>query len=212
MKIKAIIPICAVVMLTACGNKDESFQKPAPISIASTVKPDAYKEPTGGDYIDGDTADNSASKPSGIQTTSYDASAEYVYEEDDDSIVITRYIGEKEKVTIPAKIDGKPVVKIDEHAFRGAEIKHLTIPSNVKYIETRAFSACSSLETLTISDGVEIIDDYAFADCPKLTLVTLTDRIKEVGEGVFDNCPKIQLTYKGQTYTAANVRELYNIF
>lgn len=214
MKRPLLILLCgaAAFALTACGNKSApATQVPA----ASSANETPYKQPSangGNTAIVGDrTSSPAASSPSNNKTTS-DTAADYVLEDDLGGVNILRYVGEGGKVSIPSMIDKQKVLKIDEHAFRGAEVTNVIIPATVKTIETHAFSNCSKLEILTVADGVEVIDGYAFADCAKLTLVTLPDSIKEIGSGAFRNCPNIMLTYKGQTYTAVNIKDLYDIF
>lgn len=214
MKKLLTILLCLSVMctLTACKNEGAVVVRPA----ASTSKGTPYKEPTntsrGTDAANG-TSSPTASSPSRFNYISTsDVEKDYEVEDDLGGVNILRYRGEGGKVTIPSVIDGKAVIKIEEHAFRGSEITNLVIPSSVKVIETHAFSGCDKLESLTIYEGVEEINDYAFADCPKLALVSLPDSIREIGAGSFRNCPSLLLTYKGQTYTISNVEELYLIF
>lgn len=200
--------LCGALTLTlaACGGKTPS----APITPISASKDDVYKEPTGGGGTTFIGEPSAADKTEVIATSS--AASDYETEDDFGGVSILAYHGEGGKILIPSKIDGKTVVKIDEHAFRAAPVTNVTIPSTVKTVETRAFTDCSSLEFLTVAEGVEVIEGYAFADCEKLTLVTLPDSIAEINSGAFENCPNLMLTYKGRTYTAADVEELYDIF
>ncbi len=48
--------------------------------------------------------------------------------------IITKYHGLKEKVIVPEKYQGKPIMKIGESAFSGCMINSITIPSNVTKI------------------------------------------------------------------------------
>lgn len=66
---------------------------------------------------------------------------EYKFDEEQGGVVITKYTGEAENVIIPAILDGKPVVKIDEEAF--CECRHIVsvkIPESVTDIGEGAFS------------------------------------------------------------------------
>ena len=193
--------------LTACGEKSNSTVR---TPSASTVENDIYKEPTNGAVI----TDDQTTPTSDKTTTNTASSTAQNYEIEDDlgGVNILAYQGVGVKFSIPSKIDGKNVIKIDEYAFRGTPVTNVIIPSTVKTIETRAFTGCSKLELLTVSDGVKVIDGYAFANCPKLSLVTLPDSVVEISNGAFDDCPNLMLTYRGKTYTAANVEELYDFF
>lgn len=195
-----------VLILTFTGCKKKS----APINpvVSSSKSGTIYKEPTGGGVT---IIDPVTSAPTVTATTS-EAASDYEVEDYFGGANIVRYHGEGGKITIPQKIGGKTVVMIDEHAFRGAEVTSVTIPGTVREIETHAFSGCYLLETLTLAEGVEIIDGYAFSDCERLSLVTLPDSVREINAGAFNYCPKLVLTFKGKTYTAANLEELYEYF
>lgn len=207
MKKFVSIVLCGVMTLTLAGCKKGS----APISpvFSSSKSGTIYKEPTGGGVAIID--DTPASLPSVAETTS-EAVSDYEIEDDLGGVNIVRYHGNGGKVTIPQKIGGKTVIQIDEHAFRGAAVTNVTIPGTVREIETHAFTGCDKLETLTIAEGVQIIDGYAFSNCQRLSLVTLPDSIREINAGAFNYCPNLQLTFKGKTYTAVNLEELYEYF
>lgn len=203
----------AVLTLSGCKKKNNTITP----AVTSSSKGTPYKEPTGngsgGATIIGDDDNTAASKSSRFNYISTsEVEEDYEVEDDLGGVNILRYRGEGGKISVPSVIGGKSVLKIDEHAFRGAEITSVVIPGAIRTIETHAFSGCGKLEQLTIGDGVETIEDYAFADCPKLTLVSLPDNLKEIGTGAFRDCPNIMVTYKGQTYTVTNVEELYEVF
>lgn len=207
MKKIVSILLCGIMILTLTGCKKGS----SPVSpvVSSSKSGTIYKEPTGGGVTIID--DTPASLPSVAGTTS-EAASDYEIEDDLGGVNIVRYHGKGGKVNIPQKIGGKTVIQIDEHAFRGAEVTNVTIPGTVREIETHAFSGCYLLETLTLAEGVQIIDGYAFSNCERLCLVTLPDSIREINAGAFNYCPKLQLTFRGKTYTAANLEELYEYF
>ena len=209
MKKLFIILLCGVMMftLTACKKNETSFVR-TPASTSKTP----YKGPSGNGGVTnvGDVTETETTHTG--TTTSAESKAREDYEiEDDFGVVnILRYHGEGGKIHIPTMIGGKTVTQIDEHAFRGTAVTNVTIPGTVKVIETRAFTGCDDLEILTIAEGVQTIDGYAFANCPKLTLVTLPDSIREMGAEAFRDCPNIQVTYRGRTYTAVDMDELYD--
>lgn len=82
-------------------------------------------------------------------------------------------------------------------------LKEITIPSHVNYIDMWAFSY-SNLEKVVIS-GCMQLDDYAFAYCEKLHDVELQAGTETINNAVFSNCPALEqitlpntLTYVGQ--------------
>lgn len=95
------------------------------------------------------------------------AKSDYKYTTENGKITITEYTGKAIDVSIPASIDGMPVVAIGEEAFKGLQIRSVIIPSGVKEIGWFAFSACTVLENITIPSSVTSIGYGAFDYCPK---------------------------------------------
>ena len=211
MKKLLITLLCGALTLTltACGDKET----PNTFIPTSSSSKTPYKEPSGnGGVTNIGNGTETESKHTGTTSSAESkAQEDYEYEDDFGVVNILRYHGEGGKISIPTMIGGKTVTWIDEYAFRGAAVTNVTIPGTVKTIRTRAFTGCDQLEILTIADGVQTIDGYAFANCPKLTLVTLPDSIREIGAEAFRDCPSLQLTYRGQTYTAVNIKDLYDV-
>lgn len=136
---------------------------------------------------------------------------DFKYEENNDlgGIVITKYIGDKTDITIPAMINGKKVVKIGEHAFSFcANITNIIIPTGVIEIVLGSFWGCSALRSIRIPNIVTKIGSTAFQYCTGLTSVTIPNSVKSIREGAFSFC-KATITYKGKTYTPDNYDDLY---
>ncbi len=92
---------------------------------------------------------------------------------------------------------------IGRNAFRNTGIYDITLPSNIKVIESSAFENCALLSGIEIPDGVEKIGERAFAgtglamidfpeslttlsdevlaECPDLMVVNLSSTLKELG-------------------------------
>jgi hypothetical protein len=81
--------------------------------------------------------------------------------------IITGFIGNDERITIPTIIDGFTVVGIDEKAFEGYKIK-----------------------SVIISEGVEYLDWFAFYNCKSLISITLPSSITKIGYAAFDGAPE----------------------
>ena len=110
----------------------------------------------------------------------------------DGTVEIDKYVGNAEKVDIPAKIDGKSVTSIGYYAFSGCKsITSVTIPSGVTDIEFRAFSDCENLTGITIPYGVTKIGESAFQDCTNLAGVTIPDSVVNIGWGAFGYCKSL---------------------
>lgn len=76
-------------------------------------------------------------------------------------------------VTVPASIDGKPVVSIGDCAFGLCDgLTKITIPDGVKYIGENAFAGCTKVTSIELPDSVQYIGS-AFDDCRSLTSITI---------------------------------------
>ena len=103
-----------------------------------------------------------------------------------------------ETVTIPG--DSR-LARISYGAFSGCnELKGITIPKGVKYIESDAFRNCAQFTQLEIPEGVTDIGDYAFAGCSNLTSISLpkslgdlpSDSYAEISYGMFSECASLK--------------------
>ena len=79
-----------------------------------------------------------------------------------EGVIITKYTGSDPTVVIPLYIDDKPVLGIKAGAFDNLGMKTLVLSRNLKYVESGAFTDCTSLTTLYFSDSIFSIPDDAF--------------------------------------------------
>ena len=138
----------------------------------------------------------------------------YTYEVSKDSTVaITRCDKSANgAITIPSKIDGKPVTSIGDYTFEDctsltsvtipnsvtsighdafvccSSLTSIIIPDSVTSIESGAFAHCSSLTNIVIPDGITSIENYAFNDCNSLTSIIIPDSITSIGNYAFNDC------------------------
>ena len=111
---------------------------------------------------------------------------------DSGTVKITKYIGNAEKVDIPAEIYGKSVTSIGDWAFENCtSLTSITIPDSVTSIEWYAFQGCTSLTSITIPNSVTSIGDLAFDGCTSLTSITIPDSVTSIGKSAFYGCTSL---------------------
>jgi hypothetical protein len=125
----------------------------------------------------------------------------YKLNEQENGIIITKYIGTSRNLIIPPSIEGYPVVQIGEECRASTEMEAqknritqkpidiLVIPQGVKEIPTGRF--CSrALKKITLPIGLEIIRKYAFYNT-SLTSVTIPSTVKWIEKEAFGFCTEL---------------------
>lgn len=74
-----------------------------------------------------------------------------------------KYRGDGPGVDIP---DGVPA--IDEYAFRGTDVHHVSIPDSIEVIGVYVFKNCHRLASIEIPDGASAVGDSVFSRCNNL--------------------------------------------
>ena len=80
----------------------------------------------------------------------------------ENGIIITKYLGDDECVTIPETIDGMTVTAIDSGAFINKNMRELVMGRRIIEVRDGAFVGCDELETVYYPDGIYRISDEAF--------------------------------------------------
>lgn len=117
---------------------------------------------------------------------------------------VSRYRGNSDSITVPAKIRNKLVVKIDEYAFAYrkekwviekneslAHMKSVVIADGVRCIGKNAFAERDKLVNVTLPESIECIEEYAFWGCENLESINIPSGIKHIGTGAFRGCKKL---------------------
>lgn len=114
---------------------------------------------------------------------------DFSYTTNQGAIVITRYTGAGEAVTVPAVIDGLPVTGIGNQAFlSAASLKNVTLPDSLETIGDGAFSFCTGLTRIAVPNRVTDIGNYAFQYCGGLTNVAMGTGVVRIGGLAFYGC------------------------
>ena len=100
-------------------------------------------------------------------------------------VEITGYTGGSWEVRIPPRIQGLPVTKIGNNAFRDRNLISVTIPSSVTHIGEGAFYG-NQLTSVTIPNSVTTIEHSAFRN-NQLTSVTIPNSVTTIEPSVFRN-------------------------
>lgn len=89
----------------------------------------------------------------------------FSYEIQNEKVVITGYTGSDKNLIIPAEIDNKSVLKIENNALRDNK----------------------TLTSVTISEGIEDIGESTFENCTSLATITLPKTITHIGKNAIFN-------------------------
>ena len=98
-----------------------------------------------------------------------------IAENEDGTVIISRYIGSETDIVIPLQIGGKTVSAIGNvtgttGAFEGCtSITAVVIPDGVTEIQDNAFYGCTSLETVTIPSSVTLLLFATVQTCVRST-------------------------------------------
>lgn len=141
----------------------------------------------------GDSTEAVESKPSIPVSISQDG-IDYNYDPVLEGYVVTSAY-ESDEITIPADIQGIPVVAIGEKAFyEHGTLKKINLPNTIVEIRQEAFGWCKALETFTFPEQVTIVSKMLFWNCPSLTEVIFNDSITAIDDNAFYDCSFTSLT------------------
>ena len=122
--------------------------------------------------------------------------AQFLYTTAGGQITITEYIDVGGAASIPATINGLPVIRIADNAFQyQSSLTSVTIPNSVTSIGGSAFKGCTGLTSVTIPNSVTSIGGYTFYGCTGLTNVTIGNSVKSIGYDAFYGCSGLQGVY-----------------
>ena len=118
-------------------------------------------------------------------------SIEFTYFIDSTGAVITGYTGSSANVSVPSRIQGRPVTEIAHSAFAGSELVSVVLPETVTFVGDLAFSECALLESVTLPEGLEYLGNWAFYGCESLGAVTIPSTVTFIGYNTFSGCSSL---------------------
>ncbi len=113
-----------------------------------------------------------------------------------------------EIIVIPAVYGGLPVTTIATGAFADqSELKAISIPNSVIYINMRAFSNCVNLNSVTIQSnsklqiigGANVVTEGAFYGCSSLKDFTVPNSVTQIQENAFSYSGLTRLTFEDKS-------------
>ena len=105
---------------------------------------------------------------------------------------VAGYSGSSRDVFIASEYEGLPVRIIYVNAFKGAQIKSVTIPDSVTTICDSAFSDCGRLTRVSMGSGVSGIGAFAFYNCCQLSEIEMSDSLESIGYKAFAGCSALR--------------------
>lgn len=97
--------------------------------------------------------------------------------------------GARGELIIPREIDGFPVTKIGDNAFKSCRLlTGVQIPDTVAEIHNAAFVQCTSLLSAMIPETVQSIGDSVFVGCTSLTIVEWPANLTVIPLLTFGSC------------------------
>lgn len=125
--------------------------------------------------------------------------------QEDGTLIITRYKGDRTEIEVPAKIGKGVVTAIGEFAFSPdasritlkqrnfkRTISKVVLPDSIRSIGEGAFQGCWKMSELNIPDGVVEIGKNAFCGCRKVTEFVVPETVTKMEGGTFAGCTELQ--------------------
>lgn len=106
---------------------------------------------------------------------------------------LTDAVVDQGRVVIPDRMKGYPVFRIKYNVFKDKkDISSVSFGASVKNIGAHAFSGCTGLTDLSIPNQVKIIESRAFNNCTNLQRVKIGKNVTHIGYGAFAGCSNLK--------------------
>lgn len=128
----------------------------------------------------------------------------FEYSEENGTVTVTAYVGDSDRVTVPAKLAGKDVSAVSLYSFN---IKELTLENGIKSL---SISSCPSLTRLTLPASIEGMVSVnntslenldGFKNAVKITYLSIygapfsdisgLSRLEQMTDLILKNCPNL---------------------
>ena len=140
------------------------------------------------DYLPHSVSYSLRTYPSGyIETEEYD-----YFAEDDKTISIYSFKGNKTEITVPDEVYGLPVKDISTYSFESSDIESIAFSEGITIIRVGAFRNCEKLKEVKLNNKISTIDEMAFYGCSSLEEITIPESVTEIGAKAFVNCTALK--------------------
>lgn len=134
----------------------------------------------------------------GCSVSRHDASLEVT--EQNGEYTIVKCKGGKTSITVPAFINGKPVVAVADGAFENIRgLKEVLFEGqSLRTVGKRAFAKNSWLQKVTFPESLQTLGDGAFYSGFALREVTFAGKVEKIGQDAFRNCEVLKAVHAPQ--------------
>lgn len=97
----------------------------------------------------------------------------------DNTAVVTKYLGSETYVTIPDTVENYPVTEIAKAAYYRTNLTEVVIPHSVEKIGCWAFADCRNMRGVYLPKSVQYIENYAFDENRQMLIMFESDVLPE---------------------------------
>ncbi len=123
----------------------------------------------------------SASKCDDVRSYGITDEGQFYCIRNDNTAVVTKYLGSETQVTIPETVENYPVTEIAKAAYYRTNLTEVIIPDSVEKIGYWAFTDCQNIKGIYIPESVQFIGNYAFDDNRQMLIMFESDVLPEIG-------------------------------
>ena len=99
------------------------------------------------------------------------------------------------------------LVEVKEYAFWASGLTNVTMPDNVKVVESSLFIGCRTLETVILNEGIESINEKAFAGCKVLQKVYIPSTVTYIDASAFNDVDTVTIVTTTGSYAETYANE-----
>lgn len=119
---------------------------------------------------------------------------EYEYYIKNGEAILTKYVGESRTVTVPSKIAGYDVTKLEGTFYDNDKIEKVEISEGITVVGEHTFSNCDNLVKVNLPDTITRLKQHAFS-FSGIKKITLPEKTTYVGISCFYQCEELTYIY-----------------